>query len=109
MLLAAQFGTDDSTVHSYRAFKSPWTAYPTTTPSFAMSNSSTPEAYVSWNGATEVSTWKVLGGTSLDDLSELSVTRRLGFETKLNVTVESTFLAAAAYDAQVSQAPPRIA
>ncbi|KAL8291808.1 hypothetical protein RQP46_002066 [Phenoliferia psychrophenolica] len=28
-----QFGTDFSTVHSYRAFKSPWTGYPRTRPS----------------------------------------------------------------------------
>ena len=97
-----QFGTDQSTVHSYRAFKSPWTAYPKTIPSFVMTNGSVPEAYVSWNGATEVSTWRVLGGATPTDLVELSSNLRLGFETKLNVSVATEFVAVAAYDALVS-------
>ncbi|KAK4705104.1 arylsulfate sulfotransferase, partial [Phenoliferia sp. Uapishka_3] len=94
-----QFGTWDSTVHSYRAFKSPWKGYPRTHPSFAFNSSAIDIGFVSWNGATEVSTWRVLGGNMADDLVEVSSANKTGFETTLNLTTSSDFVAVAAFDA----------
>jgi hypothetical protein len=44
------------------------------------------KVYASWNGATEVTAWRVLGGPSPEHLKSLGVTaRRSGFETSIGV------------------------
>ena len=40
-------------------------------------------AYVSWNGATGVSSWRVLGGDSAATLQPLRESPRSGFETAI--------------------------
>ncbi|HEX8780539.1 MAG TPA: hypothetical protein VF728_05170, partial [Nocardioides sp.] len=40
-------------------------------------------AHVSWNGATEVARWRLLGGTALDSLAEVTTVDRTGFETSV--------------------------
>lgn len=58
---------------------------------------------MSWNGATEVEDWKVLGGAGMESLREVGEERRTGFDTTLNLTnvVSAEFLAVAAFDAKV--------
>jgi len=54
-----------------------WTGRPTSDPDLAVRDGS---AYMSWNGATEVRAWRVLTGTSPDDLSETATVDREDFE-----------------------------
>jgi len=77
---------------SYRAYRSPWTAQPETLPDLAAvpGNGSTMQVYASWNGATEVTKWRFLTGTTADKLSEAGTFPKRGFET-------STAIAAAPY------------
>ena len=100
-----QFGaTSDAPVMSYRAHRAPaWRGHPTTLPSLAL-NSSTESghqaAYVSWNGATEVDSWKLLGST--DTLSSprlLASASRTGFETNMTFPSGNAYVFAAAFNA----------
>lgn len=71
---------------SYRAFKSEWTADPRSKPSIkAVHSGGRTVAYVSWNGATEVASWRVLGGARPGSVRELGTAPRKGFETKLTI------------------------
>ena len=54
--------------------------------------------WVSWNDATDVATWRLLGGSSMDDLQQLSDTSRAGFETAIHSDAAS-YLAVQALDA----------
>lgn len=86
---------------SYRVYRSPWTATPDTIPDVAVlaNNGSTMQAYASWNGATEVSSWRFLTGADAGSLAESVVVRRTGFETTAAVAAASHF-AAEAIDAK---------
>lgn len=80
---------------SYRAFKQIWHATPASPPSlFISSSNAMPDslskctnstgvslAYVSWNGATEVTTYDVYGGSSENDLELIGTVDKQGFET----------------------------
>jgi hypothetical protein len=63
---------------SYRAFRYQWTGRPATRPAVAVDRR---RVYVSWNGATEVVRWQVLGGDERDDLRPFQTVRKGGFET----------------------------
>jgi hypothetical protein len=66
---------------SYRATLEQWVGLPTTSPSAATrrANGRT-SVYASWNGATEVASWRVIGGTST---TVVATHRRSGFETAI--------------------------
>jgi hypothetical protein len=51
------------------------------------------EVYVSWNGATEVSTWEVLAGPRPDQIEPLGSVPRNGFETALWVQTPHPYVA----------------
>ncbi|GAA6006543.1 arylsulfotransferase family protein [Rhodotorula paludigena] len=89
------FGTTESVVMSYRAFKQTWHGYPLTNPTIAVNGSS---AFVSWNGATDVASWTLLGGTSESGVTnEVSTLAKSGFETEIaNIGETYSYLAAAA-------------
>ncbi|HEY5318213.1 MAG TPA: arylsulfotransferase family protein, partial [Solirubrobacteraceae bacterium] len=55
---------------SYRAYRFPWSAEPNSTPSLGTNPNpnGTMELYASWNGATDVSSWRVLAGASAASL-----------------------------------------
>ena len=66
----AQFG--DFPIASYRAFKNPWTGRPALSEialfAYAAScNASTMAFYASWNGATEIASWKFYSSNSTDN------------------------------------------
>jgi hypothetical protein len=92
LLWSAQFGVGD--VQSYRVLRSNWTGYPTWSPSISVvSNSSTSshDVYASWNGATEVSTWEVLGSASQDGTyTSLVNSTKEGFETLWSIPQSQT-------------------
>jgi Arylsulfotransferase (ASST) len=83
MIFDARFIGDNST---YRAFVFPWQGTPTTQPALATSSDGRSETvYASWNGATGVAHWRVLGGTSASSLVPVAVASRQGFETAVQV------------------------
>lgn len=80
--------------NSYRAYKVDWVGTPTTPPAIVVkagSGSTTDTAFFSWNGATGVATWQVLGGASPSSMSVLGTTPRRGFERHLVVPVEAYY------------------
>ena len=55
---------------SYRAYRFQWSGTPSSPPSIAADKASggSVDVYASWNGATEVSSWRVLAGTERNHL-----------------------------------------
>lgn len=76
---------------SYRVFKGDWVGTPTTMPDAAIADDS---VYVSWNGATEVSSWRLEAWdeSSLENVtfSAVDTFKRAGFETKILFPPEVT-------------------
>jgi hypothetical protein len=69
---------------SYREYRDPWSATPTTRPSVVLSGSgSSTVVHVGWNGATGVQRWRVLGGTTRHGLTTRATVRDLGFSTSI--------------------------
>ncbi len=87
-------------VESYRAFRSPWKGLPQDRP--AVVAESGPEdrvtLYVSWNGATEVADWEILGGPGPDGLEPIGDAPRKGFETAIAYRTGEPYVAARAKD-----------
>jgi hypothetical protein len=81
-LLDAGFPGKDQT---YRAlFTSTWTAVPSYPPSGAVrTGKGGTTVYASWNGATGVARWEVLGGSSAAHLKRIASRARTGFETAI--------------------------
>jgi Arylsulfotransferase (ASST) len=70
---------------SYRSFRFTWTGTPVHPPAFVYEPGSagTGTVYVSWNGATQVATWKVLTGATSKSLTPIANAPRSGFETAI--------------------------
>ena len=80
-LLDARFVSNTA---SYRAFRFPWTGTPSTPPGVAATSSGRRLIwYVSWNGATAVSSWRVLEGSSPTALRPVATARKTSFETAI--------------------------
>jgi hypothetical protein len=87
----------------YRTFRFPWIGNPPTRPSLAVVRGSHGgvRVYASWNGATQVARWRVLGGRDPHDLRALGVTApRTGFETTIEVPVHPRYFAVQALNAR---------
>jgi hypothetical protein len=87
--------------NSYRAYRFPWTGQPVEPPAIAAEAGpdGTVTVFASWNGATEVRSWRVIAGATPDDLSEVGTGERTGFETEIQVETNAAFVAAEALDA----------
>ncbi len=71
---------------SYRAFKDTWNGTPAAAPSVAVKRSGTQvQLHVSWNGATGVSHWGIVGGTDPQQLTPIGTAGVAGFETQISV------------------------
>ena len=83
-LLDAAFPGKDQ---SYRAlFTSTWVGTPAYPPSGAVRRSrGQTTVYASWNGATRVARWDVLGGSSASHLRRVASKARTGFETAISL------------------------
>ncbi len=70
---------------SYRSFVLPWSARPVVPPTLALQRGhfGGVVAYASWNGATGVASWRVLGGASASSLAPLASAPRRSFETSI--------------------------
>jgi hypothetical protein len=78
---------------NYRAFDEPWTAQPASPPAVAIRRDAdgVSTAYATWNGATDVAAWELLGGPSPAALQRLAVVPRHGFETAIPVHDEQPY------------------
>jgi len=88
MLYDAHFvrSNEKSKIESYRTYKFPWSATPWYPPSIAAQpNHGGLTVWASWNGATNVSSWRILGGESAEHLAPLATVSRTGFETTAHV------------------------
>src|SRR5215216_2576816 len=87
-------------VESYRAFRFPWKGEPQTRPAVVAETGRGDEVriYVSWNGATEVATWRVLAGPGPDKLELVGSFPRAGFETIATLRAEGSYFAVKAED-----------
>jgi hypothetical protein len=94
---------------SYRALRFPWHGRPAELPAVAVQQGDADTTvYASWNGATEVATWVVLGGDSPDALMALGSRPRMGFETAIVVLGRPRLVAVRAIDgsgAVLAQSP----
>ena len=72
-----------SATSSYRAYRFPWSAQPPTTPalSVAVAPAGTLDAYESWNGATDVTGWRILAGPSAGSVSPVREAAKYKFES----------------------------
>lgn len=70
---------------SYRDFRFAWNGTPSEPPTFAVDAAPDRAAtvYASWNGATLVTSWRVLSGTSATRLAPVAQAPRSGFETAI--------------------------
>ncbi len=69
---------------TYRAFRYPWSAQPTTPPAIALrAAGAATTVYASWNGATAVASWRVLAGATPTTLTAVAQAPVAGFETAI--------------------------
>ena len=70
---------------SYRSLRFPWFGQPSHPPvlAFTASGKHAGTVYASWNGATEVASWRLLAGASASSLHALLTAPRSGFETAI--------------------------
>ena len=85
---------------SYRAFLEPWSGKPPGRPAVAaVRGPGSITVYVSWNGATNVTSWRVLEGSGPRALTPVASAGWAGFETSVAVPSEP-YLAVQALDAR---------
>lgn len=95
LLFDGTFETSGSSrAGSYRAFRFRWSARPAELPRLAIDGQAkTPIVYVSWNGATDVTTWAVLSGASSAALEVVATAGRTGFETAIQLPARASYVA----------------
>ncbi|MCW3018263.1 MAG: hypothetical protein JWN10_571, partial [Solirubrobacterales bacterium] len=76
---------------SYRDFRFEWTGTPAHPPAFAIQagGATGTTVYASWNGATLVTSWRLLTGASASALSTVAQVPRSAFETAIPVPAGS--------------------
>ena len=80
---------------NYRTLRFPWVGRPAEKPALAAQGGA---LYASWNGSTELASWRVLSGPSAGALSSGAVTPKHGFETMLALPAGAKAVAVAALD-----------
>lgn len=89
-------GTFPLGVTFYRIFRFPWVGHPKTRPELAVAPGANGHVrvYASWNGATLLTGWRVLGGSGPHHLRALGApVPRSGFETRIDVASEPRYVA----------------
>jgi hypothetical protein len=80
---------------SYRAYRFPWIGRPRSRPAVALDGD---RIFASWNGATEVRRWQLLGGATRDDLQPITTAPRRSFETEIPLPRRVEYVAVRALD-----------
>ena len=94
--LDMQFG-DGASVASYRGFRQVWHATPAANPVVVVQDGS---MYVTWNGATDVTGWKVYSGETETTLVAGDTAEKKGFETTITVPEGAKFVQVAALEGE---------
>jgi hypothetical protein len=91
---------------SYRAYRFEWHGRPTERPTVVArkSGSGRVTVYASWNGATDVSRWQILAGTTSAELKPLRTVNRIGFETAIELKTDTKFFGVRALGAAGAEA-----
>jgi len=99
LLFDASLPVDDG---SYRTYRFPWTATPSTSPAVAAQRTSPSgvSVYASWNGATKVAKWRILAGPSAGALTRVATVRKRSFETRVDLNSAATTFAVRALDSK---------
>jgi len=98
IVLNARFA--GATDGSYRAQRAAWVGRPATAPKVAAETGDAGvRAWASWNGATEVARWELLGGATPETLAPVGSAPRDGFETSLTAPGAFSYVAIRALDA----------
>jgi Arylsulfotransferase (ASST) len=85
----------------YRAFRFPWSGRPLSPPAVLASLNNTAEetiVHASWNGATEVSSWRVLAGEHPSSLTPQATIPASGFESSTTLPKKYAYAAVQALD-----------
>jgi Arylsulfotransferase (ASST) len=91
-LLDARFGRNDN---SYRAYRFRWLGRPLDPPAVVVRGDT---AYVSWNGAPGVASWRLMSGSRTDDVRAVRTVPKSGFETSLAIPDGARYVAVEALD-----------
>jgi hypothetical protein len=84
VLLDGQLGRG---VQSFHTDLGPWTGHPSEPPAIAASQSGgAVNVSTSWNGATEVASWRLLSGPTASSLTEFASVPRSGFQASATLT-----------------------
>jgi hypothetical protein len=98
VLLDAWFGAGGA--DSYRAYRFAWVGHPTDKPAVAARARKVggTRVYASWNGATDVREWRVLGGADRTRLVPVATAAKVGFETFIPTGTTGPYFAVQALD-----------
>jgi hypothetical protein len=85
---------------SYRAYEFSWDGQPLTQPALAVHKRGhrVSTVYASWNGATDVASWRVLAGSAAGRLHAVGAGPRRGFESVIKVHTKARYFAVQALD-----------
>ncbi len=80
---------------SYRAYRFSWHTQPPTQPALVVGTAGggSTRLYASWNGATDVSSWRVLAGVTPNSLFPVQTDGKAGFETAISATSTASYFA----------------
>lgn len=93
-------GTLGREVQSFKSFLEPWSGHPASPPALAVqARGGGASVAASWNGATEVAAWRVLGGSSASALAPIASAPSQGFQTSIAISSAPPYLAVQALDA----------
>jgi hypothetical protein len=93
-------GTLGKNVQDFRTYLSPWAGQAPGSPAVVASaaGAGTLAVSVSWNGATAVSSWRVLAGSSPTALAPLTTAARSGFQTTIQAHAPGPYVQVQALD-----------
>ena len=92
---------EPSGYNSYRSYRFPWVGRPTSDPTAVaqLNADGSLSVHAVWNGATEVATWRVLGGSAPGSLMPIAVASWNGLDTAIAVPAEIPYVQVVALDA----------
>jgi hypothetical protein len=86
--------------NSYRAYRFPWVGQPDEPPALAVRVvGQAAMVYASWNGATEVASWRVIAGPTPEQMEIAGEAERTGFETVIRAETVAAWYSVQALDA----------
>jgi hypothetical protein len=95
-------GSFNAPFRAYRTYRYQWWGQPATPPSISVSPVASGSAvvYASWNGATTVSSWRVLAGAAPTSLRAVGQFPKASFETAMTVADPGPYFSVQALDQQ---------